>query len=293
MSTNKENTQLTPAIGYNTSRMIFSDPQDGTIPGSTPSIKFKRINIRTKNEDGTIGDLIISTERVFSFGVQENKSLETGEVSGHVMPLCLWNKEGATSGEEEWIRSFNKIIDNCKKHVIDNREEIGQYDLEMSHLYKFNPLYWKKDKGKVVDGQGPVLYAKLIESKKQNKILTMFYDTDGNPIPDSEIHGKYCHANAAIKIESIFIGNKISMQVKLWEAEVEFAGSRMKRLRKQRPDAERRVLGKPTSNSGAPFGDDAGDSDGTGSLDDQESDPVPAPVKRVIRKVKKVTGKKA
>ena len=288
MSTNKENTQLTPAIGYNTSRMIFSDPQDGTIPGSTPSIKFKRINIRTKNEDGTIGDLIISTERVFSFGVQENKSLETGEVNGHVMPLCLWNKEGATSEEEEWITSFNKIIDNCKKHVIDNREEIGQYDLEMSHLYKFNPLYWKKDKGKVVDGQGPVLYAKLIESKKQNKILTMFYDTDGNPIPDSEIHGKYCHANAAIKIESIFIGNKISMQVKLWEAEVEFAGSRMKRLRKQRPDADRRVLGKPTSNSGAPFG---GDSDGTGSLDDQE--PEPAPVKRVIRKVKKVTGKKA
>ena len=67
------NTQLTTADGYDIKRMIFSEPQNGSIPNSVPPISYKRISIQTRNEDGTIGDLIFPTSQLFSFGVNENK----------------------------------------------------------------------------------------------------------------------------------------------------------------------------------------------------------------------------
>lgn len=232
MSEQIEDTQLTPATGYNTNRMIFSKPIQGSIPNSKPAIEFKRINIQTKNLDGSFGDLIMPTERLFSFGVQENVSQETGRVTGHSMPLCMWSKEDDTSvddeqreREKEWVVTFENIVNKCKKHLLEIKKEIGQYELEMGDLKKFSQcMYWKKEQGKVVEGEGPVLYTKLIESQKQGKILTQFYDKNGNDISYTDIQGKYCHTNSAVKIESIFIGSKISLQVKLWEAEIEMSG---------------------------------------------------------------------
>jgi len=225
-----KNTQLTSADGYNTENIIFSETQDGTIPNSTPKINYKRINIQTKNPDGTTGDLILSTDKVFSFGVSENVSPDSGKVNGYVMPLCLWNRDGATESEKSWTDTFNNIVEACKKHLVKNKEEIEQYDLTMNDLKKLNPLHFKREKGKVVEGTSPTLYTKLIVSKKQNKIVTMFFDFEGEPIDPTTIFGKYCFTKAAIKIESIFIGNKISIQIKLYECEVEIMETGMKRL---------------------------------------------------------------
>jgi hypothetical protein len=67
MSNNK--TQITPIKGYDVNRMVFSEAISGAIPDSKPKIEFKRINISTKNEDGTVGELILPTSRLFYFGV--------------------------------------------------------------------------------------------------------------------------------------------------------------------------------------------------------------------------------
>ena len=157
------------------------------------------------------------------------------------MPLCLWTKDGATQEEKDWSTTFDAIVEKCKEHLLSVREEIEQYDLVMSDLKKFNPLYLKKEKGKVVEGTGPTLYAKLLVSKKLEKIVTMFFDFEGNPIDPLTLIGKYCYAKSAIKIESIFIGNKISLQVKLYESEVKLMETGMKRLLK-RPEAAPRML---------------------------------------------------
>ena len=93
------NTMLTNVSTFDVSNMIFSEPVTGSIPDSTPKIEFRRINIMTKNPDGTVGDLVLGTERLFSFGVSENKSQETGKVSGWTMPLCLHSRDGATQSE--------------------------------------------------------------------------------------------------------------------------------------------------------------------------------------------------
>ncbi len=60
-----ENTQITSAIGYDVKNIIFSEPVSGSIPDSKPKIEFKRINISTKNADGTTGELILPTGRLF------------------------------------------------------------------------------------------------------------------------------------------------------------------------------------------------------------------------------------
>lgn len=299
-----ENTQLTTASGYDTKRMIFSEVQHGSIPNSIPAIIYKRIIIQTRNEDGTLGDLILPTSKLFSFGVSENTDPNTGKVNGYVMPLCLWNRDGASKEEKDWSDTFDAIVEKCKEHLVANREEIEQYDLAMSDLKKFNPLYWKKEKGKVVPGTGPTLYAKLIVSKKLNKILTMYFDFNGDTVDPLTLLGKYCYAKSAVKIESIFIGNRISLQVKLYECEVKLMETGMKHLLR-RPTAQTRVL---TAVSSKPLEDDnksevKEEDDGfpsEGSVNDSDSEadeapkPTKSPSKKVVkRRVKKVVRKTA
>jgi len=228
------NTQLTNATNYDVNRMIFSEPQKNKLPGND-LLKYQRINISTRNEDGTVGDLILKTPTLFSFGVQESKSMETKEVNGYVMPLCLWDKTNPSVEEKAWTDTFNKICEYCKEYLVENRNAIGKWELEINDLKKFNPLYWKRDKttGKIDANTGPTLYAKLISSRrdKVDKIITVFYDADTfEEIDPLTILNKYCHATSAIKIESIFIGTKISLQVKLWEVEVRLHGSKSRRL---------------------------------------------------------------
>ena len=228
-------TQLTSVKGYiPKERMIFSEPISGEIPDSKPKIEFKRINISTRNEDGTEGELIIPTERLYSFGVSENINQESGLVTDYTFPLCLWSRDGATREEEIWIDTFNSIVNHCIDHLVDNREEIDKFELERRDLTKskggLNPLYWKTEKGRRIPDRGPTLYAKLIYYKKQDKFLTAFYNLQDEPVEARSLMGRYCYANSAVKIESIFIGSRISLQVKLYEAIVEPSNMTMKRL---------------------------------------------------------------
>lgn len=212
-------TKLTSYDGYNVNDMKFSKPENGSVPNSIPKISFQRIKIGTKYQDGSMGDLILSTPPgLFSFGLQENREMGTGNVNGYVLPICLWNKNGASAEEKAFTDKFNEIVDRCKKHLLDSKEEIERYELDMSDLKNFNPLYWKKEKGKIVEGAGPVIYTKLMMSKKTEKISTMFINQDTNEeMSPFDVMNRYCYVQAAFKFESIFIGNKMSLQLKLYE----------------------------------------------------------------------------
>jgi hypothetical protein len=294
MSNTISNTELISSTNYDTSRMQFSAPQQGTVPGNGPAITFSRINISTKNSDGSVGELVIPTTRLFSFGVSENVSQDTGKVNGWTMPLCLYNKDGPTQDEKKWVETFDKIVEKCVDHLLENKEDIDKFELERSDLKKLNPLYWKKEKkigadGKAqmvpVPGTGPTLYSKLIYSKKNEKFVTVFRDVNDEIIDPLDMLGKYCYTTAAIKIESIFIGNKISLQVKLYETTVEPIQSGMKRLL-PRPCAQSTVTEASNSAPVAVLADDSECESDDGSIDE----PVPVPVvekKKVVRRVTK------
>lgn len=302
MSGFDKNTVVTPVKDYDTNRMIFTEPTSGTIPDSVPKIEFKRINIQTKNEDGTVGDLVISTSRLFSFGVSENKSQETGKVNGWTFPLCLWSRDGPTEHEKDFTDTFTSIVDKCIEHLVENKEEIEMYDLQKSDLEKskggLNPLYWKKEKYtdpktkkvslRVVPGSGPTLYTKLIYSKKNEKFLSQFYNMNDESVNPLDMMGKYCYTTSAVKIESIFIGSKISLQVKLYEAVIEPTSAGMKRLIQSRP-VNRSVFDTKVESaqeeSSEKTTDDAVSSDDESI--EEEPEPAPTPPKKTVKKVVK------
>lgn len=313
---NSENTQLTPVEGYDPKqRMIFSEPILGSVPDSKPKIEFKRINISSRNEDGSEGELVFPTERLFSFGVSENVSQETQKVTGYTFPLCLWSRDGPTPQEKQWTDTFDAVVENCVDFLLRKKEDLDIFELQRSDLTKskggLNPLYWKKEKVKdektgkmvlrAVPDMGPTLYTKLIYSKKNDKFLTQFFNAsdDSEQLNALDLMGKYCYTNAAVKIESIFISGtgKISLQVKLYEAVVEPSKAGMKRLL-ARPKARSMVLeaknNKSISSSVMEENDNFSE-DETGSLVGSENEtPVvekktdkSKQVKRVVKKVAK------
>lgn len=237
--------QLTNVNQFNTKNLVFSKPDGGNID----KIKFKRIRIATRYPDGSVGDLIIATPpNLHCFGLQESKDLGSNAVNGYSMPLCLWSRNGPTEDERKFTDTFTAIADHCKKYLLEHRDEIEKYDLDASDLKKFNPLFWKMEKGKVVEGRGPMLYAKAILNKKLNKISTIFVNEETNEeIDPFDLMNKVCSVTAAVKIESIFIGNKISLQVKLFEVVYRMRELSVRGL--LRPNAQK--LGAPTSTGSA------------------------------------------
>ena len=130
MSSN--NTQLSNPEIYNVDKMRFSIAQKCEMKQENgPTIKYHRIPINTENDDGSFGELVFSTTELFSFGVSENKN-ESGKVTGYTLPLCLWNKEGASKSEKAFSDLLVRVCDRVKDHLIldDVRRSIGQKDLE-------------------------------------------------------------------------------------------------------------------------------------------------------------------
>jgi hypothetical protein len=255
MSSGK-NTQLTTVQDYDVNQLTFTDVQECAIPGDTQGLTYKRINVGTRYKDGTCGDLIIKTPKCFSFGVSPNINGKTGMVDGYSFPICLYSKEGKTPEEDAFVKKLEEIIESTKDYLVQDKvkEDMGKYDLIRPDLRKLNPIYRKKDKkGKILEEFGPVLYPKVIINKKTGAVLSAFYeenefDKAGEPLEinfDELVTNKdqknYCHATSAIKIESVYIGLNISLQVKLFEADIErFDTKPQKLLRTSRP-----VVNKP------------------------------------------------
>lgn len=230
--------QLTDIEQFNVQNLVFSKPEIGNIPGQ--KINFKRIRIGIRYPDQNMGDLIIATPpQLMCFGLQENRDISTNLINGYSLPICLWNRNGPTKEEKMFTDTFDVITDYIKNYLIEHRDDIEKYDLDMADLKKFNPLYWKTEKGKIVEDKGPMIYAKVMWSKKTNLINTIFVDEETNEENDPLcLLNKQCYVTVAIKFESIFIGNKISLQLKLFEVVYKIKDTVMRGL--LRPNAIKR-----------------------------------------------------
>lgn len=282
-------TQLTSAFGFDVKNIRFRKPVDGSILNDT--VKFKRIAIGTRNPDGSLGELVIPTLQVYSFGLSENVNPQTSKTDGYSLSLCLYNKDSPTDEQKKWVDTFNAIVEYIKQYLLDHKDDIEKYELEPADLKKLNPLYYKKEKGKIVDGTGPTLYAKVMQNKKTNSITSPFCDENGNDLDPLSILGKRCYATAAIKFEGIFIGSKISLQVKVYEAKVKLIDSAPKRFLQSMSSSSAVVYdekvqepSQPSSSSTSQTSKD--NEDDTGSLngddsnsddDDKPSQPAPTP----------------
>jgi len=288
-----DNTQLTSAFGYDINNMRFRKPLDGSLPNDT-TVKFKRISIGTKNPDGTLGDLILPTLRLYSFGLSPNRDQKTGRIDGYSIPLCMFNRDEPTDEQRKWVDTFNNIVEHTKQYILDHKDDIERYDLEPAELKKLNPLYYKREKGKIVDGSGPTLYAKVMQNKKTGTISTPFCDEKGNDVDPMTIMDKRCYVTALIKFESIFIGSRISLQIKVYEAKVQMLDSAPRRFLQSMVNPSSNVVIESSSSTSSSHSnvtlsvqmnndeDSKEDSDDTGSINGDDEDkpsapPVPSP----------------
>ena len=207
---------LIPVENFNTDNIVFSKPETNTVPGQ--KISYKRIRLNYKQGDD-LHDLILeSPPNLLSWGLAEQHDMVTSQLTGYQLPICLWSKNGPSSTERLFTDTIDKICEYTKKYLIDHKEEIEMYNLDLSDLKRFNPLYWKTEKGKIVEERGPTLYAKCLYNKTDQKINTIFINEDlRNNVNPLSILDKQCFVKFALRIESIFFGTKISLQVKLHE----------------------------------------------------------------------------
>ena len=209
------NTIVNP-INFNLSKIHYSNPEVNSLPGKNLSFKRIRFNYEINNDLKPL--TIESPPNLLSWGLSENNDMNTGQLSGYQMAINLWSKPHKTEEEERFVTTIDQICDHAKEHLVKNRESIEKYDLEVADLKKFNPLYWKMERGQRVPDKGPTLYAKTTYSKKDNKILTVFIDElKQKRIDPMSILTKHCYVKFALTVESIFIGTSISLQLKLSE----------------------------------------------------------------------------
>ena len=285
---------LTQPNGYNVNEMVFAKPTTNTIPTKKgPPITYQRINISTKGKQ----ELIFPTPKVFSFGVSENTDPTSGRVTGYVLPLVLQNRDGATEEEQMFVDKLEQLIEHCKNHVLEHKDELEKYDLTRGELKKIgNALYWPSEKGKRIKGRSPVLYSKLLTNKNRDAITSGFYDATTDEALDAmTLLGKRCHVVAALKIESIFIGRVITIQFKCREANIELHNNNHQRLLSNKLasvklEGSNDTMSKDDSDEASKDGseNDSGsgsDSDSSASLKSPPKKPVKKVVKRrVVRK---------
>ena len=221
------NTQLTKLSNFKKENILFLEPQVAKIPNST--LTYKRIPMQYKNKNQTVGDFVlqVSSDEIFSYGVQLNKFEQSQGKIGYSMALLI----GPNSKFEA---ALNDVKARAKQYLIENCVALGKKKTDMEfYCNKWRLVWYKRDKetDEIVEGSSPTYYAKLIYSQKNSKIVTNFYDMDNkSKIDPLNILDKYCHVKAAIKVESIFVGKEISLQIKLYEAEVRLVDSGLKRL---------------------------------------------------------------
>jgi len=302
---------LTDLINYDIKNIRFSAPIKDT---AAEGFSYQRVNIKTIGKNGELTDLIVPTAgKLFSFGVKEYLDSKTGKPNSWSLSLSLHNRDGATKDEEKWVENFSKIITACQDYVLANKSKLELYDLEKGDLKKLNPLYYKKIKvtdkdGNITlkneEGKGPSLYPKLIYSKKKEAFVTQMYDMDTyeaiNPL---DLQGNFCYVKAAIKMESIFVGSKVSFQYKVYESAVEKVQSGMPRLLPRAPTVSK-VFQRTEEEASVPsLCENDSESDNEGSLNGEESSPVkddstpvkddstppPVEVKKKVRNVVKKT----
>lgn len=219
------NTELTNYENFNVEKIVFGNPHP---IGSSGNIG---INLSIENDEGDVTDLILNTPaHLLSFGVQEIRNRTDNKIVGFQLPICVWGRAKNISQEKtDFCDTLKRIADYCKQYLLTIKDTIGQENLKEEDLNRVNPLVYKYDNGKLVEDRGPIIYAKLIVNHRTDNIMSMFINEETNQEMDPlALLNKRCLITAALKIESIFIGNNITLHLKVYEVLVKLMQNRPK-----------------------------------------------------------------
>jgi hypothetical protein len=242
------NTELLDLTTFSLDNLYFETNEFETQQGNK-SIKYYKVNVGAKNKGG-IGEFVFNIPHYcHSFGVDEFQN-EQGKATSHSVGLSLLDKNVSEEEQKEqmaMISAFGAFVDKVKEHLFTIKKEIKKPTLDKSDLKTFNPMHQALDEDGNPKGTAWYFSPKLIERKIYNKedptdiqtkIETTFYldgqeDEKGNPLEISPLEflgKKHFKFRGAIKIESVYVGSKITLQCKVYDGMVRHVSNERKRL---------------------------------------------------------------
>lgn len=210
------NRKLFDIATLNLSDLSFSEPETKSIPGQ--KLSYQRLRLSLLENGKHFDCLFRSPPSLLSWGIQESRDPATDELTGFQMPIVMWTNNG-NEAERAFTDGFDRFCEHVKQQLLEKKATFGKYDLELSELKRLNPMYWKMEKGKVVDeSKGPTLYGKCLYDRKSQKIGTMFVnELTKQIVPPESLIGKHLYVTFTLRVDGVFIGNRLSLQIRIAE----------------------------------------------------------------------------
>ena len=223
--------QLTKPSEINGETVIFLNPKADEYDNQI-------LEIRRKYPDNKLRPLVIETPFLFSFGINESKTIPSGKLLGYTLPVCLRGKdEEPTLKQKEFAACLENIEALCHEYLLWTYGVYVSETLKPILYYETTTdKHGRKNRDETVP---PFLYPKLIYSGES--IMTLFR-TKVDRVVDQKAFGKifktkvdrvvdkvdsmlyfekHCTVKLALIIESIFIGQtSASIQVRVMECYV-------------------------------------------------------------------------
>lgn len=146
--------------------------------------------------------LVMKSPLLFSFGVKKSVD-EDEDLIGYSIPICLWSDYKQPSQKQlDFNDGLKKLEELCYDHL---KKVCGSKTAKMLKL----PLFER-------DERAPILYSKLIFSKKAQKIYTIFHSKENNKENPFDHLDQYCNVKMALIIDSIYISDEtVTLQIKV------------------------------------------------------------------------------
>ena len=246
------NTELINLNDYDLSRVFFDNVVENELQQGNKTIKYYKVQLGSRNQSG-IGEFVFEIPFfAHSFGVEEFQN-EQGKATNYSVSLSLVDSNNPQEEQTQLVEKFGELIEKIKDHVLSIKKEIKKPTLDRTELKKFNPMYQSLDEDGNPKGDAWYFAPKLMTRKNYNredgkenpnandfdmKIETKFYvdgqfDAKGEPIEISPLEfvgKKHFKFMGSVKIDTIYIGSKISLQCKVYDGVVQTVENKRKRL---------------------------------------------------------------
>ena len=219
-------TKLTMTDKFNAKNMVFASPKVLEIP-SIKGSKYIIVPIAYKNEDKTVGDLCLLTEKLFCFGISEPFQAD----GAYTIGLSMYSRDNITDAEKAFMKNVTALLKHARDHLktlkthpdfVKNKLTITEDKL---NEFETTPVKYPKDKATgQLNMNSPTMNIKLMYSTLNGvkTVTSHIVDGKGRKLNPVDLIKKYGTAQCVLKFEGLFIGKSIiSCQIKLTEAVVE------------------------------------------------------------------------
>ena len=252
-----QSVQVTFPENFNVKSLIFDPIQKRKIPSDNPDEKesasntYHQISIRMRYPDGSEGPVILQLPRCPTFGINLGMNGETA-VNKLSLSILLGERDNYSDEHKNAVRVLNEIVLACKNQLMTEtvRDALGLEEvLEMRDLTgakkEISPIRPAKDKDTKkplpMDVRPPTLYARMMvrndKDTNSKMIASKFYeenkfDAQGRPVEvdPRDYISKMGFCTALVKFESIYLGGKMKIQVKVFECDIKGQDNSFKSL---------------------------------------------------------------